>query len=75
MRSHGRCRNSGCGNAKMGVAPKFHAHFARVSSSIPHPFVIRLATMWNAITFVSLTLTAKRRRRVTASGVVKTARV
>ena len=30
---------------KMGVAPNFRTRFARVSSSVPHQFLIRLATM------------------------------
>ena len=30
---------------KMGVAQKFRTRFARVSLYVPHPFLIRLATM------------------------------
>ena len=42
MRDHGRCRNSGCGNAKMGVAPNFSC---ALRARVPHPFLTRLATM------------------------------
>ena len=39
-------RNSGCGNAKRAWPQNFRT---RVSSSVPHPFLTRLATM-NATT-------------------------
>ena len=48
MRSRGVAEIVGVrGNAKkkLGVAPQFRARFVRVSSSVPHPFLIRLAIM------------------------------